>query len=142
MLIQTQDQYNYLSPKTATGRPNLWHYKPPGAGIVTVSDLMGVISVYPEPDTTSISNLQMVVVAHLPFEDFDASTDVPDFPSYWYNALTWMLAAELSFEYGVGLSERGMIDKKADKERLLALGYGTEEGSFWLRPMPNWMGVK
>ncbi len=134
LLIDTQQDYLYMGSKTATGSPNQIWYDPPGPGIITVSDLKGVLTVYPLPDASAIANKQIVLVAHLPFDDFVASTDIPDFPSYWYNAVKWGLAAELAYEYGVALAERSMIAKRADEHREKALSFGTEEGSLYLRP--------
>ena len=64
------------------------------------------------------------------------SADNPDFPSFYYNALVWNLAGQLSYEYSVPLAERAMIDKKADLHRQRAEGFDVEEGSLYL--MPQW----
>ena len=140
MLIVSNQDYNYMGSKQSTGRPNQVWYDPPGPGIITVSDLKGVLTVYPLPDANSISNLTCVLVAQLPFDDFAISTDIPDFPSYWYNAVKWALAAELSYEYGVGLAERAMIAKRAEDHKQVALSFGTEEGSMFLRPTVQYQG--
>ena len=66
--------------------------------------------------------------------DFDASTDNPDIPSYMFNALTWALADQLSYEYGLGLGERSMISKKAQMHKAMALSFDQEEGSLYIRP--------
>jgi hypothetical protein len=141
MLVVTNQDYNFMGSKLATGRPNQVWYNPPGAGIITVSDLVGVLTVYPLPDANSITNLTCVLVAHLPFDDFDASTDIPDFPSYWYNAIKWLLAADIAYENGVGLAERSMIAKRADAHKQAALSFGSEEGSMFLRPTVQYQGV-
>ena len=74
----------------------------------------------------------------IPFEDFSLSTDIPDFPSYWFNALKWGLADQLAYEYGVGLAERSMITKKALYHKTQALSFGGEEGSLKIQPQPSW----
>lgn len=134
MLLVTQQDYNWIGSKTTTGTPQQMRYNPPGANIITVSDMVGTITVFPSPDANAIANLTCVIEAVKTFEDFAASSDVPDMPSYWFNALVWFLASELSYEYGVSLPERGMIQKRADMHRAAALSYGTEEGSILLRP--------
>jgi hypothetical protein len=141
MLLMTQQDYNFMGSKLATGTPNQFWYDPPGAGIITVSDLKGVLTVYPLPDANAIANKTCVLVAQLPFDDFDNSTDVPDFPSYWYNALKWLLASDLAYEYGVGLAERAMIAKRAEENKQAALSFGSEEGSMYLRPTVQYQGV-
>lgn len=73
-----------------------------------------------------------------PFEDFDATADVPDFPQHWFNALVWGLADQLSYEYGVSMQNRAQISKKAQFHKDMALSYGTEEGSFKIQPQPSW----
>ncbi len=141
MLIVTDQDYDYIGAKNSTGTPTQLVYTVPGAGVTTVSDMQGTIKVYPKPDTSAISTFNLYIMAQLPFEDFVISTDVPDFPSYWYNALVWLLAAELGFESGVNLSRLGMIQKKAQNERLEALSFGSEEGSIYIRPNAQYEGA-
>jgi hypothetical protein len=131
--IITRSQYDILGDKTASGIVNQVWYDPPGA-IQSSGEMVGTLTTY---QVTNIADTFTCRVT-LPFEDFDNSTDVPDFPTYWNNAIVWGLAFELSFEYGVGLSERGMIDNNAKKHHLMALSYGTEEGSLYLQPHPQW----
>jgi hypothetical protein len=140
MIIVTEQDYDFLGAKTSSGTPQQLVYTVPGANIITVSDAAGTIKVYPQPDTNAQTNKKLYIMAQLPFEDFAASTDVPDFPQYWYNAITWGLASELAPEYGVGLPERGMINKKAEEEHTKALLFGVEEGSLYLRPTVQYVG--
>ncbi len=133
-LILSQNEYNLLQSKQSTGTPNQVWYNPPGPGIITVSDLAGTLSVYPVPDSYTIANKTMCLVGQVPFDDFSASTDIPDCPSYWYNAIKWLLAVELSYEYGVGATDKAMIAKMAEKHKSIALMGSTEQGSLFLRP--------
>jgi hypothetical protein len=135
MLIVTLQDYLYLGSKQSTGRPTQFYYQTPGeGGTIPASDMQGTITVYPKPDATSIANLTCIIIGQKPFENFDASTDIPDFPSYWFNAVIWGLAADLSFEKGVPLAERGMIIKAAMTKKMAALSFGVEEGSLFMRP--------
>ncbi len=139
MLVIDQHAYNLLTPKTSTGTPNQLFYQTPGtAGNTSGTQMRGTIFIYNSPNATSITYDTIGLVVQQPFEDFDASTDVPDFPSYWFNALKWGLADQLCSEYGVGLSERGFIQNKADKHKNMALSFGSEEGSLFLRPTTEW----
>jgi hypothetical protein len=135
VLIVPYQDYLYLGSKTSTGHPSQLFYKTPGeGGTIPASDMIGTILVYPSPDAYSIANLSLILIAQTPFFNFDASTDIPDFPSYWFNALIWGLAGDLAYEYGVGLAERSMIAKKAAEKKEAALGFGVEEGSLFLQP--------
>jgi hypothetical protein len=141
ILMITYQDYLYLGAKTSSGTPSQMFYKTPGeGGTIPNTDILGTITVYPQPDAITVANKQCVIVGQFPFENFDASTDIPDFPSYWFNALIWGLAADLSFEYGVGLAERGMIRNAAEAKKETALSFGTEEGSLYLRPTVQYNG--
>lgn len=142
MLVIDQHAYNLLSPKTSTGTPNQLFYKTPGtAGNTSGTQMRGTIYIYNSPDAYSILYNTIGLVVQQPYEDFDASTDVPDFPSYWFNAIKWGLARELCSEYGVGLAERGYIRSEADKHKEMALSFGSEEGSLFLRPTSIYDGM-
>ena len=142
MLVIDQQAYNMLTPKTSTGTPNQLFYQTPGtAGNTSGTQMRGTVFIFNSPDANSISYNSIGLVVHQPFEDFDASSDVPDFPSYWFNAIKWALADQLSSEYGVGLSERGFIQNKADKHKQAALNFGLEEGSLFLRPTTLFSGM-
>lgn len=144
MVIITKQDYTYLGVKQSPARPNQLLYEVPGAqtGLAgATSDMLGTITIYPLPDAISITNLSIGMVVQLPFQDFTTSTDVPDFPSYWNNALKWGLADDLAYEYGVGLSERSMISKKAAMKKEAALSFGTEEGSLYVWPRAQYHSV-
>jgi hypothetical protein len=135
ILIVTYQDYLYLGAKTSSGTPSQLFYKTPGeGGTIPSTEMVGTITVYPQPDTLTQANKTLILVGQFPFENFDISTDIPDFPSYWFDSLIYGLAANLADEYGVGLAERAMIAKRADDFTETALGFGTEEGSLWLRP--------
>jgi hypothetical protein len=68
------------------------------------------VYLYHPPDITTYV-LHYLRVRKL--EDFDASTNNPDFPVKWINAIIWGLADELSDEYGLGIVERQRISKKS-----------------------------
>lgn len=45
------------------------------------------------------------LLAHYPIQDFDATSDNPDFPTQWYRALGYMLALDMAVEYGVPITD-------------------------------------
>lgn len=129
----TREAYNLMGSKSSTGTPSLVWYNPPGE-LNSSSENAGTITVYPTPDANAVAYLKLYFTGIRAFSDFDSSTDVPDFPQYWFNAVKWGLADQLAYEYGVGLSERAMINKKAMWHKEQALSFGTEEGSLFLTP--------
>lgn len=131
MILVTKQEYDLFSNKFSTGTPNIVFYDPPNA---TTGEMQGTIYLFVTPDSTFASNYKIYLTVQLPLQDFDSSADNPDFPSYWYNCIVWKLAAELAYEYGVPLSERAMIAKRAEDEHANALGFDIEEGSIYIQP--------
>jgi hypothetical protein len=125
MRVITREEYNRLGNKTSTGQPIQLFYEP----LLTT----GVLHLFPVPDTTSIANCTVVIVHQRPFEDFDASSDNPDFPQEWFNAVKFGLADLLAPEYGLPLQERQDLSRRAKTLRDTALGFGTEEGSIFFQ---------
>lgn len=135
ILLLSRQEYAMLGNKSSTGTPNQLHYLPPGP---PSTEMIGTITVYPTPDSNAATNLNLYVVGMFPIQDFDAAGDLADFPSFYYNALCWGLADQLSYEYGVPFAQQSMISKKADMHLQKALGYDHEEGSVFLQP--DWQG--
>jgi hypothetical protein len=128
MEIITRDEYVNLGNKSSTGAPiQLW-WDP------QITAATSTIYVYPTPSSTDASLYSIKFWYHRPFEDFDASTDTPDFPQHWYNAVKWMLAAELAHEYGVPGPRLDRIEGKAEKELMRVLDNDQEEGSVYFTP--------
>lgn len=126
MRILTRDEYNRLGNKTITGNPIQIYYDPQNS--------YGDLYVFPTADANAVSYNQIKIFYQRPFEDFDASTDEPDFPQEWYEAVTWGLAYRLAAEYQMPILHRQSLKKDADEFRALALSFGTEEGSLFVRP--------
>lgn len=141
MVLIPRMDYALLGIPAATGRPNQLAYTIPGAANAgTNSDMVGTITVYPTPDAYTITNVTCEIWGHVPFDNFvTLATDIPDFPSYWFNALKWSVAADLCYEYGTPPTERSMIMKQAQFHVNEALSFGTEEGSLWIQPTPQWV---
>jgi len=136
ILIITRHEYNMLGAKTTPGNSTQLWYDPPGEA--TSAEMTGALTFYPVPTTDTEINYTFFFTGVRPYADFDSASDIPDFPRYWYNAVKWGLADQLSYEYGVGLDERSRIERKADKHKEIALSYGTEEGHLLIQPMPKW----
>lgn len=123
MRIITRDEYNRLGNKTSTGQPVQIYYEPLGT--------YGVLHVFPPADATAVATKQIKFTYMRPFEDFDAAGNEPDFPQEWFEALKYGLATRLAGEYGISLDDRRQLLQEAMLVKNEALGYGTEEGSFY-----------
>jgi len=140
LLPITKDEYDRLSPKATTGVPNQVFYQTPEAvdSAVNSGNAYGTFHFFPALSTTFIADNTIYYTGQHPYQDFDASTDQPDIPRYLTNALVWALADQLAYEYGVGLSERDRITKKAQVHKAIAMSFDQEEGSLFLSPEPRW----
>ncbi len=124
MRIITKQEYNILGNKTSAGNPIQIYYDPQTS--------YGDLYVYPVPSTSDASNT-INIVYQRPFDDFDASTDVPDFPQEWYDAIMYGLACRLAPEYGVGTAERKTLWQEMSLIKQEVLNYGLEEGSMFFQ---------
>jgi hypothetical protein len=124
MRILTRDEYLRLGNKTTTGQPIQIYYDPQRDH--------GTLYIYPPANSTSVSYKQIKFTYQRPFEDFDAATDNPDFPQEWFEALKYGLATRLAGEYAIPLEERKQLMQEAILIKNEALGFGTEEGSFFI----------
>ena len=124
MRIITRDEYLRLGNKTIQGQPIQIYYDPKRD--------TGELYVFPPADSTAVSYKQIRFTYQKPFEDFDVSIDTPDFPQEWYEALKYGLATRLAGEYGIIIEDRNQLIKEAGMLKESALGFGTEEGSFFI----------
>jgi len=123
MQIVTRNEYNKLGNKTSSGNPIQIFYEP-------LND-KGILHVYPVPDSTVASQNTITLVYQRPFEDFDASTDTPDFPQEWLEVIKYLLATRLAGEYQTPLVIRQQLLNEAMALKESVLSMGTEEGSFY-----------
>jgi len=130
--IYTDYDFKLLSNfQSTTGIPVQIYYQP------RINE--GTLRFWPIPDTTTASNFTIELTYQRPFEDFDAATDTPDFPSYFTRALIYALATDLAPEYGLSLQDQARLEKQRDQSKMAALSFGTEEGS--IRFMPDWVMI-
>jgi len=123
MRILTKQEYDILGNKTSAGNPIQLYYEPQLNS--------GELKVFPTPSSTDVTNNTVYIVYQRPFEDFDASTDEPDFPQEWYDAVLYGLAVRLAPEYGVPIDQRQVLGREAADIKLAVLSFGTEEGSLY-----------
>lgn len=134
----TKQEYDLYNVKAVNSSITQWYYNPPGP--ISGTEQQGTIYFINRPDATEAAGHTVYATGVLPLMDFDASTDVPDIPSYLYNALVWALAEQLAYEAGVPLSERAMISKMADKHLGRAMSFDIEEGSLYIQP--SWLSYR
>lgn len=122
--IQWKSLYDFNNlPTTEGGIPVHYTFTP------NIQD--GTLKIWPTPDATTAANYSLVAVIQKEFDGFFASTDTPDFPPYWTDALIYGLAARLAPEYGVPLQDRNLLLKEAEAYKKLASDFGDDGGSIY-----------
>lgn len=114
-----------LSPDTPR-EPHSFVFVPQGASYGAATPTSSVI-LYPAPDANYIAAYDTIVYGFKQWDDMDASGDNLAFPQHWFNTVKWLLADQLSYEYGVPLAERSMITKKAQQHLTNSLSGDTEQ---------------
>ena len=116
-----ENEYRRQSNKTSDGPPVEVWYNPQG------NQATGKLHVWPDNGGKNWDKL-ILIAQHLP-DDFDASSDNPDFPIEWGNALVWGLAAELGSEYGIPNIEQQKLWAVAQDKLDKVLDYDQENAS-------------
>jgi hypothetical protein len=109
--IVGRQEYEALSQKYSSGPPLVVHFD--------AKRLKPEIFVWPVQNGFDVDELHLVTEHYV--DDFDAANNDMDFPAEWGNALIWLLAAELSFEYGVDPQTRVQLMRVADSKKLTLL---------------------
>lgn len=90
-----RNKYMRLTSKTSTGPASQIYYDPLRAN--------GELYVWP---TASTVKDYLILNTRMPLEDFDGSTDDPDFPQEWMLPLAWNLAVLAAPKFGITLSQQ------------------------------------
>jgi hypothetical protein len=118
----TLEEYSYISDKDVAGTPTRYLYES------SLTD--GSIYLDCAPSDTS----SVVYITYLsPPEDFDASTDNPDFPQEWYRPLSWQLTMELAPSYGRTVTQ----EMKLARDEALMIARNTNPETSDLSFEPN-----
>ena len=119
--------YNFnLLPSNSSGVPIQVTYQP--------KMNMGVIKVWPTPDSYAATNVTLLLTYLRPLEYFSASTDTADFPEEWVSAIIYGLAVRLAPEYGVPLQDRSLLIKEAEQYLKVAEDNAFEDASIFFQP--------
>lgn len=125
----SKQEYNILGSKSSLGMVNSYFYDP--------RTTSGNLYVYLTPDTATATNYQLHFIAQRPMTDISLSTDIPDFPNEWLQALIWGLADELAIEYGCHVNQRQEISMKAQKYQMELTDWDVENSSTFFTPDPR-----
>ncbi len=126
LLPLSKQEYNTLSSKFTQGMINSFFYDP--------STTSGTMYFFLTPDANTASTYQIHFVAQRPLLDVSLSTDIPDFPNEWMQALVWGLADELAVEYGCHINLRQEVAMKAEKYRKMMEDWDIEAPSTFFSP--------
>ena len=121
--VQSLDEFWGLPTKTEEGKVTQVAFIP----TLTTSEL------YVWPQTQDVSDV-IEFWYHRPFEDFDASSDEPDFPQEWYFALGYNLALHLGVSYGTPAEMLKNIAAIAVVEKDNAMTFDAEQSSVFFSP--------
>mgnify|MGYP006921333050 CR=1 FL=1 len=92
------------------------------------------LRLWPRPDTYWSTNGFVYIDVQEAVSTLSSSTDMPDFPDEWEEAIIYNLADRLAPNYGLPVQERQMLKKEAEQRLDDALSFGNEEGSVFFRP--------
>ena len=91
----------------------------------------GEVHLWPAPDSV---NDTLLFTAKMPIEDFDGTTNTPDFPQEWLSALAWGLADDLALEYEIPPDRHQRIMMKAGQAKNSLAAWDSEEVSVFAQP--------
>lgn len=120
MIQVSRDEFNLLTT-SSSGKPVEYTYQP----FVN----LGVLKVWPTPDSTTASSYTMELTYNTPVYGFTSASETPDFPQEWQLALIYGLAVLLAPEYGLPLQDRSELKKEANTYLEDAMDYSYENAS-------------
>ena len=124
--ILSKQEYTTLGSKFSTGIANSV-YLNPGLTSATVKFFL-------TPDTSTATNYQAILTCQRPIYDISLSSDVPDFPNEWMQALVWGLADQLSLEFGLPINHRQEVMLRAEKYKDQLTSWDIENESTFFQP--------
>lgn len=128
LTITSRYDYNLLGQKASQGVPNQVYYDPQlGKGVITLYDV-------PQDATHTL-----YVVIQRQLQDFNLSTDNPDFPQEAFRLLKWALADEIALEYQAPTEIRQEIAMRAKVYRDDFFGFEQEQASIFFTPSERGM---
>lgn len=120
MIPLSQQEYFDLPNKNSNGAPTHFYYNP--------SLTNGRLYIWPRPQNTEY-HYEMTFDRML--EDFDASSDVPDFPSEWLECITYQLAYRLAPAFN---KDKNMLQPEASVMLEDMLNWDAETTNVTIQP--------
>lgn len=121
--VESRFDYNLLGQKTSSGTPNQLFYDPQLTN--------GIVTLYNVP-ADNLSTLHLIVQRQV--QDFNLSTDNPDFPQEFYQALKWGLMDEIALEYEAKPMTLKIVAAKAQQYVNEMVSFDQEEASVTFSP--------
>lgn len=122
--LSSRSEYARLSNKTSEGKIVQAFYDPQLTN--------GVLYVWPTPD--DVTDVLKFWYERI-LEDFDASTDTPDFAIEWGEALILGLASRMAPSSGMGRLESQELKRRADEALFISMGYDRENTPVFFQPV-------
>ena len=126
MTVISQQEYNMLSSKQSQGNVNTVYFKP-------WRDY-GELSVFLTPNTFTAENYELHLFVQTPIEDISSANQNFDFPSEWFLALKWNLAADLASDYEKTLTDKQYYEQKANVLKNELMDWDIEWSSTFFQP--------
>ena len=126
MTVISQQEYNMLSSKQSQGNVNTLYFK-------AWRDYAEV-SVFLTPNTFTAENYELHLFVQTPIEDITAANQNFDFPSEWFLALKWNLAADLASDYEKTLTDKQYYEQKASMLKNELMDWDIEWSSTFFQP--------
>lgn len=125
--LEQKSIYEYTKlPTNSSGTPVSYSYIP--------EINAGTLRIWPTPGTTDASQYTLDLWYQKPFDMFTSASETVDFPQYWQEAVIYGLGLRLAPEFGLSLEDRARLEKEASYFYDQALGFGTEDASFFIQP--------
>ena len=121
--VESRFDYNLLGQKASTGRPNQMFYDK--------SFPNGTVTLYNVPIDNTYT---LFLTTQRQIQDFNLSTDNPDFPQEFYQALKWGLMDEIALEYEATAMTMKIVAMKAAKYVDDLVSYEQEDASVQFTP--------
>jgi len=125
-LIPNKDFQSLNQTATAAGEPNqytLYNY-----------NTFSVLQAFPRPSADTIANKSVIMWYKRPIEDLLTSSDIPDFPSEWHEAIKYGLAVRLAAEYSLNPNDRMALKQDFNFIYSEALNANNEGTSLYFQP--------
>ncbi len=119
----SRQEYFAQTNKTSQGTPTAFYYSPRKDN--------GKFYIW---QTASSTDQYAKVTVYRSIQDFDVSSNNPDFPAEWLDALVWNLAAKIGHEYQTPLSKMQLVKQEAMELLEAVMGWDEEDNSLNLQP--------